>query len=75
MKVEKTKNKILLYSWLPIGTYHKNVAIWSFFPSKSGEFRFFFFPMKDPSYRLKSYFQVEIWRNLALTKKKNKTLP
>jgi hypothetical protein len=21
------KNKIILYSWLPIGTYHKNLAI------------------------------------------------
>jgi len=28
MKVEKKKTRILLYFWLPTGTYHKNLAIW-----------------------------------------------
>jgi hypothetical protein len=25
------KTKILLYSWLPLQTYHKNLTIWIFF--------------------------------------------
>jgi len=25
------KTKILLYSWLPLQTYHKNLAIWNLF--------------------------------------------
>jgi hypothetical protein len=27
MKVEKEPGRILQYSWLPTGTYHKNLAI------------------------------------------------
>jgi hypothetical protein len=41
MKVGK-KKRILLYSWLPDGIYHKNLAIGNFFFSKSGEFGPFF---------------------------------
>jgi hypothetical protein len=37
MKVEK-KNRILLCSWLRMRTYHKNLAIWIYFCSKSSEF-------------------------------------
>jgi hypothetical protein len=57
MKVGKKKIKILLYSWVPIGTYHKNVKIWNLFIyiSKSGDFGPFFF-MENPLYRSKSYF-------------------
>jgi hypothetical protein len=32
------KNKRLLYSWLPIKTYHKNWAIWKQNSSKSSKF-------------------------------------
>jgi hypothetical protein len=39
-KVEN--NRILLYSWLPTRTYHKNLAIWNFVSLKSGEFGPFF---------------------------------
>jgi hypothetical protein len=38
----KIKN-ILLYSWLPTGTYHKNLAIYLFIILKSFEFGPFFF--------------------------------
>jgi len=27
----KSNKKILLYSWLPTGTYHKNIMIWTFY--------------------------------------------
>jgi hypothetical protein len=37
MKVFK-KNRILLYSWLPTGSYHKKLAILEKKSSKSGEF-------------------------------------
>jgi hypothetical protein len=48
MKVGKKnkKNRILLYSWLPTATYHKNLAIWQKKNSKSGEFGPFFFMEK-----------------------------
>jgi hypothetical protein len=36
-------NPILLYFWLPIGTYHKSLAIWNFFPSKSKQIWVIFF--------------------------------
>jgi hypothetical protein len=37
------KNRFLLCSWLPTGTYHENVAIiWIYFSSKSGLFGPFF---------------------------------
>jgi hypothetical protein len=32
------KNRILLYSWLPSGSYDKTLAIWNFFNLKFGEF-------------------------------------
>jgi hypothetical protein len=60
MKVGKNKIKIFLYSWLPTGTYHKNLAIWNFFSSKSGEFRSFF-PWKIFCIGQNHIFQVEIW--------------
>ncbi len=54
MKVEN-QNRILLCSWLPTSTYHQNLA-------NLGHF----FSMKNPLYRLKSYFfQVEIWWNFG----------
>jgi hypothetical protein len=37
MKIPPKKNlkkRILLYSWLPIRTYHKNLTIWVFFSLK-----------------------------------------
>jgi hypothetical protein len=40
MKVEK--NRILLNSCLPTGTYHKNLAIWIDVSSNYGEFGLFF---------------------------------
>jgi len=30
-KFRKKKNRILLYSWLPSGTYHSNLMIWNCF--------------------------------------------
>jgi len=65
MKPEK-KNRIPLYLWLPTGAYHKNLATWELFFLKSGEFGLFF--MEHCLYRLKSYFQVEMWRNFAKKK-------
>ncbi len=55
-------NRILLYSLLPTGTYHK----------KSGEFGQIF-AWKNPLYWSKSYFQVEIWQKFA--NKKTLALP
>jgi hypothetical protein len=59
-KIKKTR--ILLYSCLPTGIYNKNLAIviLNFF-CKSGDFGFFF-PVKNPFYKSKSYFSG---RNLA----------
>jgi hypothetical protein len=49
----KNKNRILLYSWLPTGTIHKNLAILEiFFKKKSGEFGPIF-SMENPLYRWK----------------------
>ncbi len=45
MKIEN--NKILSYSWLPTGTYYKNMAIWNFFSLKCGVFWAIFFPQKS----------------------------
>jgi hypothetical protein len=46
MKIVK-KNRILLYSWLPIGTYHKNLVIWDFFFLQNlVNLGLFFFPCK-----------------------------
>ncbi len=64
MKVGKNKIKIFLYSWLPTGTYHKNLAIWNFFSSKSGEFRSFF-PWKIFCIGQNHIFQVKIWRKFV----------
>jgi hypothetical protein len=41
MKVEK--NRILLYSSLPTGTYHKDLSTWIFFFLNLENFGFFFF--------------------------------
>jgi hypothetical protein len=69
MKVEK--HRILLYSWLPTGTYLKNLAIWHCFPLKSGEFGPIF-PWKNLCvYRSKSYFSG--W-NLTKSHQNKKTL-
>jgi hypothetical protein len=40
MKVGKKKNRIFLYSWLPIGTHHNNLKIWKIIiiKLKCGEF-------------------------------------
>jgi hypothetical protein len=51
------KNKIILYSWLPIGTYHKNLAIKKNYLEnlvKSG-----LFCMENPIYSLNSYFSSQ----------------
>jgi len=58
MKVGKKKReRILLYSWLPTRTYHKNLATGGEKKSlKSGKFAFFSFQMKNPLYRSKIYF-------------------
>jgi hypothetical protein len=61
------KNRILIYSWLPTGTYHKNLVIWIFFSLKSGEFGPFLL-MKNSSfvYRSKFFlFQVEIQQTFS----------
>jgi hypothetical protein len=56
-------NKMFLYSWLPIRTYHKNL---NFFSLKSGEFS-----MKNRVNRLKSYFSnknlqvMNIWSGMV----------
>jgi hypothetical protein len=55
MKVEN-KIRILLYSWLLIGIYHKNLMIWILFCFKISQIWVNFFSMKNPFYRLKSYF-------------------
>jgi hypothetical protein len=52
MKV-KVRKIILPYSWLPTGTYHKNLPNWNYF-LESGIWAIF--PMKNPLYRLKKYF-------------------
>ncbi len=44
-----------LYSWLPTRTYHKNLEFWNFLFFKIWQ-TWAIFSMKDPSYRLKSYF-------------------
>jgi len=64
MKIEKKNRILLLYSWLPTETYHKNLET-IFFP-KSEKFGPFFF-MKNPFYRSKSYLSG---RNLAKFHKK-----
>jgi hypothetical protein len=39
----KKKKEILMYSWLPFGTYHKNMAIWKpFFPQSLKNLGHFF---------------------------------
>jgi hypothetical protein len=55
-KFKKEKKQILLYSWLPTKTYHKNLAIWILFCFEIWQIFGPFFFMKIPSYRLKSYF-------------------
>jgi len=54
MKVEK-KTRILLYSWLPTGPYHKNLAILGHYS------------VRNPVYWSKSYFQV--WNLTRLPEK------
>jgi hypothetical protein len=62
MKIEK-KNRILLYSSLPTGIYHKNLEIIIKKKFKTGEFGSFF-SMKNPLYKSKSHFPGQ---NLAKT--------
>jgi hypothetical protein len=59
MKVER-KKKILSYSWLPTGTYYKNMAIWNFFSLKGGVLGLIFSPQKILSIGRNHIFQVEI---------------
>jgi hypothetical protein len=59
MKVFKKKTRIPLYSWLPTGTYHKNLAIWKKIPSNFGEFGPFL-PCKILLISRNNIFQVEI---------------
>jgi hypothetical protein len=63
------KIRILLYSWLPTGTYHKNLAIWklSFFRNLTNLGHFF--PWKILCIGQSHIFQVEIWGNFAQKKK------
>jgi hypothetical protein len=51
----RPKYRILLYSWLPTGTYHTNLVIWK-------KRIWAIFSMENPLYMLKSYFSG---RNLA----------
>jgi hypothetical protein len=44
MKVGKRKEKNSSDSWLLTGTYHKNLVVWNFFPSKFGKVGPFFVP-------------------------------
>jgi len=48
------KTRFLVYSWLPTGTYHQNLAIWIFF-FKIWQIQANF-SMKNPLHNLKSYF-------------------
>jgi len=67
MNVEK-KRKIFLCSQLPIGTYHKNLAIWKLFVLEIWRF-LAIFSMENTLYKLKSYFSG---RNLAKISPKKK---
>jgi hypothetical protein len=51
---------ILLYSWLPTETYHKNLAIWSFFFFEIWQIWALFFPWKILWRGRNQNFQVEI---------------
>jgi hypothetical protein len=54
----ENKPRIVLYSWLPTGNYHKNLTICNLFSSKSGEFGALF-PLKNPLYSSKSDFSSQ----------------
>jgi len=66
MKVKKkNRNPSIFLAWLHIGSYHKTLAIWIFFSSKSGEFGPFFFRRKILSIGPQNHIcQVEIWRRI-----------
>ncbi len=53
MKIEKLKLKFLQYSWLPTGTYSKNLANLSIF-----------FSLKNPLHSSKSYFLDQIFEKI-----------
>jgi hypothetical protein len=63
-------NRILLYSWLPTGSYHKIMAILIFLSFKFGEFGSF--SCENSLYRLKSYFPG---RNLMKLAHKKTLIP
>ncbi len=65
------KKRIFLYSWLPAGTYHKNLAIWNFFFFKIWRSWVFSFSMRNPLHRLKPYFSG---RNLAKIRQQKKEM-
>jgi len=69
MKVEKKKNRILLYFWLPTGTYNKNLAANLFFFKNVAEFRPFF-QWKIHCTGSNHIFQVKIWEKFRPLKKK-----
>jgi hypothetical protein len=50
MKIDQKKNIILPYSWLPTGTYHKNLANFDFIFKKLILDHFF---IRNPLYRCK----------------------
>jgi hypothetical protein len=66
MKLEKIR--IFLYSWLPTGTYHKNLAIWNFFFQNLVNLGNFFFHEKS-FVKSKSYFSDQ---NLAKIRQQKK---
>jgi hypothetical protein len=66
MKVEE-KNRILLPSWLPTGTYPKYLMIWKLF-FKCSEFESFF-PWKILCLSPNHTFQVEIRQKFASQRK------
>ncbi len=65
----KKKIRILLYSWLPTGTYDKNLKIWIF--SLWNLVNLDKFSMINPLYKSKSYFSDQ---NLAKSWTPNRTL-
>ncbi len=66
MKLEiKIKIRILLYFWLPPGTYNNNLVIWLFFSFKIWRIRVIFYPWKTLCIGRSPNFQVEIWQKFA----------
>jgi hypothetical protein len=71
---KKEKKKILLYFWLWTGTHHKNLMIWNFVSFKIWRI-WAVLLIKNPLYRLKSYFScwnlANFWAPPPKKKKKN----